>query len=106
MKNQQEVIKMLAEFTGVPYDDISLDKHLKKDLGLDSLDVVELTMELEYRFGILPNWDDEKINTVQDLVEVIDEHVSLGVEANAIEQKKLFDGKKVHLLGRQNQELY
>lgn len=45
------------------------------DLGADSLDIVELIMELEEEFGIeIPDEDAEKIRTVADAVKYIEEH--------------------------------
>jgi acyl carrier protein len=76
MNNEKRVIEMLVEYTGIKSHDITLNNHLKKDLGLDSLDVVEFTMECEQTFNIQPNWEDEKINTVKELVEIINEHAS------------------------------
>lgn len=45
------------------------------DLNADSLDLVELVMELEKRFNIkIPQEDQEKIRTVADAVKYIEEH--------------------------------
>ena len=46
-----------------------------EDLGADSLDRVELVMALEEAFGVeIPDADAEKIVTVQDAVEYIQQH--------------------------------
>lgn len=46
-----------------------------KDLGADSLDTVELIMELEKEFDItIPDEDAEKISTVGDAIEYIESH--------------------------------
>lgn len=45
------------------------------DLNADSLDLVELVMELEKRFDIkIPQEDQEKIRTVSEAVKYIEEH--------------------------------
>ena len=45
-------------------------------LGADSLDTVELVMALEEEFDIeIPDSDAEKIQTVQDALSYLDEHV-------------------------------
>jgi len=45
------------------------------DLGADSLDVVELVMELEDEFDVsIPDEDAEKMQTVGDAVKFINEH--------------------------------
>lgn len=42
------------------------------DLGADSLDIVELVMELEDEFGIsIPDTDSEKIQTVGNAIDYI-----------------------------------
>ena len=47
-----------------------------QDVGADTLDVVELLMELEEGFGItIPDADAEKIMTVGDLVDYLARHV-------------------------------
>ena len=47
-----------------------------EDLGADSLDTVELVMALEEEFDIeIPDSDAEKIQTVQDALSYLDEHV-------------------------------
>jgi acyl carrier protein len=46
------------------------------DLGADSLDTVELVMELEQRFDMeIPDEEAEKIQTVGDVIKYIKEHV-------------------------------
>jgi len=45
------------------------------DLGADSLDVVELVMELEDEFDVsIPDEDAERMQTVGDAVKFINEH--------------------------------
>ncbi|MFN0198778.1 MAG: phosphopantetheine-binding protein [Planctomycetaceae bacterium] len=54
------------------YSDVTLSTDLIDELQLDSLDVVELTMELEGEFGIrIPNDDDGEIRTIRELVRYI-----------------------------------
>ncbi|MEQ8785589.1 MAG: acyl carrier protein [Pirellulaceae bacterium] len=61
----------LQRETGVPPDEIPLDASLE-DLGADSLDVVELVMELEEEFDIrIPPEDAEQIRTVEDAIRSI-----------------------------------
>lgn len=46
---------------------------LREDLGGDSLDAVEITMQLEDDFGIsILDEDAEKLNTVQQIVDHVD----------------------------------
>ena len=48
------------------------EAHFEKDLGLDSLDVVELVMALEEEFGIeIPDSEADKIASISDAVSYI-----------------------------------
>lgn len=69
----EKVCKMLAEQLGVSADAIKPEQEVVKDLGADSLDVVELMMALEDEYGItLPEGDVENIKTVQDIVDMLE----------------------------------
>lgn len=61
----------LAKQTGFKVDDISLELTLDRDLGLDSLDAMELADALEGATGVLLDIDSriESIRTVKDLVD-------------------------------------
>lgn len=63
------VIKIVIEHMGVYPDQVKPEASFFKDLGGDSLDVVELVMALEDEFGIeIADTDVEGINTVQDAI--------------------------------------
>ena len=54
---------------------VTLETSYVNDLGADSLDIVELVMELEDEFDVsIPDEDAEKIQTVDDTVKYINEH--------------------------------
>lgn len=68
----EKVCKMLAEQLDISADTITPQSEVVKDLGADSLDVVELMMALEDEYGItLPETDVENIKTVQDIVDMM-----------------------------------
>ncbi|MGN0806181.1 MAG: acyl carrier protein [Candidatus Coproplasma sp.] len=68
-----KIAEMLAEQLGVPKAKITLDSKIVDDLGADSLDVVELLMQLEDETGkTVPDEEVTKIKTVGELVEVIE----------------------------------
>ena len=68
----EKVCKMLAEQLNVPVDSIKPESEVVKDLGADSLDVVELIMALEDEYGItLPEGEVETLKTVQDIVDMM-----------------------------------
>ena len=51
---------------------VTPEAHFEKDLGLDSLDVVELVMALEEEFGIeIPDSEADKIASISDAVSYI-----------------------------------
>ena len=63
---------MLAEQLGADENDMTMDTNIAKDLGADSLDVVELLMAIDDEFGIeIPDDEIENIKTIGDLVEYI-----------------------------------
>ena len=66
---EERVIDIVAEQLGVEKDKISRDSHFVNDLGADSLDTVELVMELEEEFDInIPDEVAEKIQTVGEAI--------------------------------------
>ena len=74
--NQERLIEIIAKQLGVDEDNVTPDASFMEDLGADSLDTVELVMALEEEFDIeIPDSDAEKIQTVQDALNYLDEHV-------------------------------
>jgi NADH dehydrogenase (ubiquinone) 1 alpha/beta subcomplex 1, acyl-carrier protein len=54
---------------------VTLDAHFKNDLGLDSLDTVEIVMALEEEFGFeIPDSETDKIDSVKLAVDFIASH--------------------------------
>ena len=69
----QKVCNMLAEQLDISADTITPQSEVVKDLGADSLDVVELMMALEDEYGItLPEGEVENVKTVQDIVDMME----------------------------------
>ena len=69
----EKVSKMLADQLGIDASSIKPEQEVVKDLGADSLDVVELMMALEDEYGItLPESDVENVKTVQDIVDMME----------------------------------
>ncbi len=63
--------EMLTEDFGVPEEDVSPDATFEA-LGLDSLDVVELTLVLEEKTGVkLEDEELEDVRTVQDAIDKV-----------------------------------
>ncbi len=69
----EKVSQMLAEQLNLSVEEVTAEKEVVKDLGADSLDVVELMMALEDEYGItLPDGDVEKLKTVGDIVAMME----------------------------------
>jgi acyl carrier protein len=68
----ERVTKIIVDRLGVDESQVTLEASFKEDLGADSLDVVELVMELEDEFDMEISDDEaEKIVTVGDAVNYI-----------------------------------
>ncbi|WP_042356273.1 acyl carrier protein [Bacillus rubiinfantis] len=68
----ERVTKIIVDRLGVDESQVTLEASFKDDLGADSLDVVELVMELEDEFDMeISDEDAEKISTVGDAVNYI-----------------------------------
>lgn len=74
---EERVIGIVSEQLSVPKEEVNRTSSFVDDLKADSLDVVELVMELEDEFEItIPDDDYDKIRTVGDAIEYIDEKSS------------------------------
>ncbi|MCR6096005.1 acyl carrier protein [Salipaludibacillus agaradhaerens] len=72
---QERIAKIVSERLGVDESEVKKEATFKDDLGADSLDVVELVMELEDEFDLeISDEDAEKIATVGDVIEYIERH--------------------------------
>ena len=72
----EEVKATLVELLGVEESKITLDAKFREDLEADSLDLVELIMAFEEKFGSeISDEDAQKITTVGELIDYIEEHL-------------------------------
>ena len=73
MSNFEKVKGMIVEKLGISEDKITLESEIVKDLGADSLDLVEMLLSMEENFGItISDEQTENIKTVKDIVDIID----------------------------------
>jgi acyl carrier protein len=74
VSTEDKVVGIVCEQLQVTKEDVNRTSSFVDDLKADSLDVVELVMEFEDEFGItIPDDDYEKIGTVGDAVDYIEE---------------------------------
>ena len=73
MSTIDKVIEVVIDKLGVEEDKIVPEASFVDDLGADSLDTVELIMQLEEEFGIeIPDEEAEKMTTVKSVVDYIE----------------------------------
>ncbi len=72
MSLENKVREMIAKQLDLDIKEVTPESSFLEDLGADSLDVVELIMQMEEEFGLqIPDEDAEKIKTVQDAIDYI-----------------------------------
>ena len=79
MANIAEDVKaLIVEKLGVDPSEVKESASFQNDLGADSLDIVELIMDFEKKFGIQIPDDDagDKITTVGDAIKYIEDKVN------------------------------
>ncbi len=73
----EEVKETICQQLKAKPEDITLETSFIDDLGADSLDSIELVMELEEKFGIeIPDEDAQEMHTVGDVVNYIGKKIS------------------------------
>lgn len=78
--NRQEIIEKMTEIIidklGVTAEEVKPEADFEGDLGADSLDMVELIMEVEKEFSIsVPDFEAEGIKTVKQAIDLVEEKV-------------------------------
>jgi acyl carrier protein len=70
------VKRIIAEQMGVPEEDVRLESDLTNDFNADSLDAVEIVMELEEEFDIsISDEEAEALRSVEEIVEYLKERL-------------------------------
>lgn len=71
----EEIKQIIVEQLGLKDEEVALKAKFVDDLGADSLDLVELVMQLEERYGIeISDEDAETLLTVGDVVDYLQQH--------------------------------
>jgi acyl carrier protein len=72
MTLEEKVIKLVMEQLDVTKEQCVLEASFIDDLGADSLDIVELLMEMEEAFGVeIADEELEKIRTIKDVIDFL-----------------------------------
>lgn len=74
---EERVIEKVSKCLGASRDSITRDTRFIEDIGADSLDIVELVMELEEEFDVnIPDEEQEKIKTVGEAIDYIERELA------------------------------
>lgn len=75
MSNFDRICEIISKQLDVDAAGIRMESRLVDDLKADSLDVVELIMDLEQEFDIeIPDEELPKVRTVGDIIEYVEKH--------------------------------
>ena len=77
----ERIIEIVSEKMDKPKDEITEEKHFVNDLGADSLDTVELMMDIEDEFDLsIPEEEAQKIQTIGDAIKYVEENAGSKAE--------------------------
>ena len=73
MDYYERVVQIIAEELDVDPEELSLDTHITDDLDADSLDAMEVILQIEEEFDVeIPDELVQRIQTIADVVEFLD----------------------------------
>ncbi len=76
------IVSIISDVSGFDEEEITPDKNFFKDLEIDSIKAIEITVAIEKKFKISVRDEDvPKIATVQQAVELVDKMVAQGAKA-------------------------
>jgi len=71
-RNTSTIREMIGEKFGLKESEITCEASFIKDLGVDSVDFVELVMDIENKFSIaIPDHEVEKLTTIGSLIDYV-----------------------------------
>lgn len=74
METKEQIINILADKLGYEKSEINENQNFINDLGTDSLDIVEIIIEVEKKFGLkIEDEEVDEIKTVGDLIQKVEE---------------------------------
>jgi acyl carrier protein len=69
---EKEIVAIIADVSGFEVEDIKPDTNIMKDLEVDSIKTIEITVAIEKKFKISVRDEDvPKITTVKDAVNLV-----------------------------------
>lgn len=72
----EKIIEILEGFTEVEKEKMNKDSKLVADLGLNSLDIVNIVVEFEDEFDIeIPDEDIREFQTIQNILDYLETNV-------------------------------
>ena len=76
---KEKVLDIVSEHLNKPKDSLTAEMHIVNDLGADSLDAVEIVMDIEDAFDLsIPEEDAEKIQTIANAVDYVEKAINEG----------------------------
>jgi acyl carrier protein len=76
---EKEIVSIIADVSGLDESEITLDKNFFKDLEIDSIKAIEITVAIEKKFKISVRDEDvPKLVTVQQAVELVGKLLTQG----------------------------
>ena len=77
-KSTEDIVRdIVIDHLGIEASQVTKDAHFANDLGADSLDIVEVIMDIEKNFDIkIPDKDAESISTVGEAISYIETNIS------------------------------
>ena len=86
---EEKVADIIVDQLGVDKEKVRPEADFIKDLGADSMDIVELVMAFEDNFSIqVPDQEEESIRTVQDAIDFIKERQRKANSTSQVEGDK------------------
>lgn len=66
-ETEKAIIGIIARYCDIPEDQVKPESRLEEDLILDSLDIIELAMDIEEEFDV--EIEELEVKTVGDIIE-------------------------------------
>jgi len=70
-----KVKKIIEDKTGLDPSEISLESYFEEDLNISEMELLEILEEIEELFNLDLTSEKENIETVGDLIELLEEHL-------------------------------